>query len=154
MADCFMQMDQISGESADAEYKDAIMVTGWRWGVNWRAEFAATGKSAGKGDVQHFSFSHLIDTASPALMARCVAGKEIPTATLSVRRAGGSAQLFAKIKFEKVRLVNVDVALGNGNDLPEETVTFSFQRVTYEYAAQAGRGGQRGGWVPFNWTAS
>ncbi|WP_334190306.1 Hcp family type VI secretion system effector [Noviherbaspirillum sp.] len=154
MADCFIQFDQISGESEDAEFKGAIMVVGWRWGVNWHAEHGMSGKNIGKGDVRHFSFTHLIDTASPALMARCVLGKEVPSATLSMRRAGGTAQLYAKIQFDRVRLVNVDIELTQQRELPEEVVTFSFQQVRYEYAAQAAQGGGKGGWVPFSWNAS
>lgn len=153
MGDCFIQFDQISGESEDAEYKGAIMVTGWNWGVNWRAEHAMSGKGTGKGDVRGFTFTHVIDTASPALMARCVAGKEIPTATLSMRRAGAPAQLYATIRFERVRLTDIEMVHDVQRELPEEVVTFSFQRVTYEYAAQAAHGGRRGGWVPFNWSA-
>lgn len=153
MGDCFIQFDQISGESEDAEYKGAIIVTGWNWGVNWRAEHGLSGKHAGRGDVRHFAFTHQIDTASPALMARCVTGKEIPTATMLMRRAGGSAQLFAKIRFEKVRLTNVELAHGGGEELPQEAVTFSFEKVTYEYAAQAEKGGRKGGAVLFNWDA-
>lgn len=154
MGDCFIQFDQITGESQDAEYKGAIMVTGWNWGVNWHAEHNLSGKGTGKGDVREFRFSHVIDTASPALMARCVAGKEIPTATLSMRRAGSPAQLFATIKFERVRLTNVEMAHDTQRELPEEMVTFSFQRVTYEYVAQAETGGRKGGWVPFSWSAT
>lgn len=154
MGDCFIQFDQITGESEDAEFKGAIMVTGWNWGVNWHAEHGLSGKHTGKGDVRQFTFTHIIDTASPALMSRCVAGKEIPTATLSMRRAGAPAQLFAKIRFEQVRLVNVEMAHDMKRELPEEAVTFSFQRVTYEYAAQAVQGGRKGGWVPFSWSAN
>jgi type VI secretion system secreted protein Hcp len=154
MGDCFIQFDQITGESEDAEFKGAIMVTGWNWGVNWRAEHGISGKNVGKGDVRHFTFTHVIDTASPALMARCVAGKEIPSATLSMRRAGAPAQLYAKIQFEHVRLVNVEVQQDRSRELPEEVVTFSFQKVMYEYAAQSAQGRRKGGWVPFSWNAS
>lgn len=154
MADCFIQFDQISGESEDAEYKGAIMVTGWNWGVNWRAEQGLSGKGTGRGDVREFRFSHLIDTASPALMARCVGGKEVPSALLSMRRAGAPAQLYATIRFEKVRLTNVELMHDAAREMPEELVTFSFQKVTYEYAAQAATGGRKGGWVPFSWVAA
>ncbi|HZW19942.1 type VI secretion system tube protein Hcp [Noviherbaspirillum sp.] len=153
MGDCFIQFDQITGEAVDADYKGAIMVTGWNWGVNWHAEHNLSGKGTGRGDVREFRFTHLIDTASPALMARCVAGKEIPTAKLSMRRAGGAAQLFATIRFERVRLTNVEMAHDSQRELPEEAVAFTFQRVTYEYAAQASSGGVKGGWVPFSWSA-
>lgn len=154
MGDCFIELDQIHGESEDADYQGAIIVTGWAWGVNWEAQHGLSGKGAGKGDVRAFSFSHVIDTASPALMARCVSGKEIPTGTLSMRRAGGHALLYAKIKFERIRLVNVDLLHNGAHELPEERVTFSFQRVTYEYAAQARHGARKGGWVPFTWDAA
>lgn len=154
MADCFIQFDQINGESEDAEYKGAIMVTGWSWGVNWRAEHGMSGKNTGKGDVRHFTFTHVIDTASPALMARCVIGKEIPNATLFMRRAGGEAQLYAKIQFDRVRLVNVDITHDLQREIPQEVVTFSFQQVKYEYAAQATGGGRKGGWIPFSWIAA
>jgi type VI secretion system secreted protein Hcp len=154
MGDCFIQLDQITGESVDPEFKGAIMVTSWSWGVNWKAEHNLSGKGTGRGDVHEFHFRHLVDTASPALMARCVVGKEIPKATLSMRRAGGQAQLFATMKFEKVRLTNVEMVHGPQAELPEELVAFSFQRVTYEYAAQAMTGGRQGGAVPFIWSAA
>lgn len=154
MADCFIQFDQITGESEDAEYKGAIMVAGWSWGVNWHAEHGTSGKNAGRGDVRHFSFTHIIDTASPALMSRCVMGKEIPSATLLMRRAGAPAQLYARIQFEAVRLVNVSIELALQQEMPHEVVTFSFRQVRYEYVAQAAHGGRKGGWVPFSWNAA
>jgi type VI secretion system secreted protein Hcp len=154
MADCFIKLDQVRGESEDPEYRGAIQVTGWRWGAHWAEQSGMSGTRTGRGSVQAFSFTHLIDTASPSLMLRCVQGAQLPTATLAMRRAGGTALTYLKLVFKKVRIVAVELTQDGSGEVPVETVSFSFESVEYDYVPQGAAGGAGGGASSMNWRAA
>lgn len=152
MEDCFIQFEQVKGESEDSDFKDGILVKEWNWGVNWQSHHAVNNSQKGKGDVRNFCFTHIVDSASPSLMARCINGKEISSAKLSMRKSGGRPFLYIVIKFEAVRLVNVDIVLDKDRLIPEERVAFSFKNVLYEYMTQGSHGGKQSGAIPFSWS--
>lgn len=153
MADCFIKFDQIAGESQDKDHAAAILVDTWTWGGSWVGSHAGKGERGG-GDVRAFTFSHGMDSASPALLMRCLIGKEIPKAKLIMRRAGGPAQTYLEINFSKVRLLSVTLAHDKSHEVPAEQVSFSFDQVEYQYTPQGARGGAGGGASTMTWRAA
>lgn len=153
MSDCFLKLDQIPGESVDAdkELSGAIEVSTWRWGANWSGELRSKGGKTGPGDIRHFTFTHKVDSATTGLMGRCLAGQVVPKAVLTMRRAGGKAQTYLRITFEKVRIVKVDLVHAHSDQLPDEEVTFAFKQVLVRYMPQGAEGADKGGPTTFNW---
>lgn len=150
MADCFIDIEGVKGESEDPDFRNTIQVSGWEWGMSWEPKKGGVSRQ-GSADMRNLVFTHILDTASPALMARCMAGKVIPSATLSMRKAGGKAHKYLVIKLEKVLITDIEVIHDEARTIPEERVRLAFQKVRYEYMAQSERGGAGGGAVSFDW---
>ena len=155
LGDCFLKLDQIPGETQDREFPGAIDVAGWSWGVNWSANRAAIKgpRHGGAADVRAFEFTHELDTASAALLTRCVRGDPIREAVLTMRRAGGTkAQAYLQITFKGVQLMSVSLLHDAENLIPLERVAFAFETVSFDYKMQSQQGGDRTGRHNFSWS--
>lgn len=154
MADCFIQLDQVSGESADHDFKDYIQVESWHWGIEARHTSAwANSPASGKADLTTLTFTHVVDSASPAIFARCATNRPIPNAKLVMRRAGGVAQVYLRIELKTVRIVKASLVHDAQNVLPLESVVLGFQQASYTYVPQSSTGGNRTGEIAFDWRA-
>jgi len=81
MADCFLKIDGIPGESTDEKHKDWIEVLSFSHGVSQMAGGdRSTGGAATEGRCMHqdFSITKTLDKASPPLDLFCCNGKHIP----------------------------------------------------------------------------
>ena len=152
--DCFISLDQVPGEAQDAAFAGAIEVRGWSWGASSKGSQVMAGGPKAMADVRHFTFEHLVDSATAGLWSRCVTNALIPNGQLTQRRAGGpSAQRYLEIRFKQVRIVDVSVAMSDENLIPLEKVTLAFESVTLDYTPQAAQGGSQSGRHSFNWVA-
>lgn len=144
--DAFIHFDQIAGEAEDKEFLESIEVLAWNWGVQWQGDLYSREKSRGVAAVRHFTFQHHVDSATTALLSRCCTGALVPKVRFVMRRAAGSSALrFVEVLFQDVRLV--DVSMGHAaatEGLPVESVTFAFERVSFDYIPQARKGAGRG----------
>ena len=153
-SDCFLSLDQVPGETHDSAFAGHIEVVGWNWGVSSRGDQVMGATPRAAADVRHFTFRHLVDSASAGLWSRCVTNAIIPNGLLTQRRAGGpAAQRFLEIRFKQVRIVDVAVSMSEDNQIPLETVSFAFESVTMDYAPQAAMGGAQSGRHSFTWVA-
>ena len=137
--DCFISLDQVPGEAQDAAFAGAIEVRGWTWGASSKGSQVMAGGPKAMADVRHFTFEHLVDSATAGLWSRCVTNALIPNGLLTLRRAGGpSAQRYLEIRFKQVRIVDVSVAMSDENLIPLEKVTLAFESVTLDYLEEMG----------------
>jgi type VI secretion system secreted protein Hcp len=150
--DMFIKIDGIPGESPDAKHKDEIQVESWSWGVaNTGNMGVGSGGGAGKGTSSDLTFNHYLDKASPILFLSCISGKHIPTAQLTLRKAGEKAQEYFTMKLTDLLVTNVQVG-GNGADLkgPVESVSLNFTKYEVDYKTQDAKGqlgaGAKSGW--------
>lgn len=149
MADCFIKLDQVNGESGDSEFKDHIQVEGWDWSISQHPSGGFDQKSTRRAELSNFVFTHVVDSASPSLWARCARNDLVPTATIVMRRAGGSAQKYVNIKLKGVRILSVSLQHSAAYVIPLERVVLAYEQVEYEYAAQSAKGGDRSGRAVF-----
>jgi type VI secretion system secreted protein Hcp len=148
VADYFLKLDGIQGESSDAKHKDEIELVSFQWGVAQSAGRPGAGGGAGKAQFKSFEFLMRVNKASPQLFLACVTGKHIKEASLSVRKAGKAQLEYLKIKFTDVLVSSFDEAAGT--EPPQETVAFNFGKFQLEYTTQqaAGKPGDsiKAGW--------
>ncbi|BFG76064.1 type VI secretion system tube protein Hcp [Paraburkholderia terrae] len=143
MADIFIKIDGINGESQDATHLDEIEVLSWHWNVAQQSSMhSGSGGGAAKATVSDLHFTHTIDRASPNLASYCFQGKHIPKVLLTMRKAGG-------VPLEYLRLTMYDVIVsyvgsGAGGGLALEHVALSCARMKKEYVVQSATGGSRG----------
>ena len=92
MADYFLQISGIEGESTDAKFKGSLDVLSWSWGeTQSSAPAAGSGAGAGKVQMQDFQFATHVSKASPKLFLACASGQHLKEAKLvGARPARGS----------------------------------------------------------------
>ncbi|WP_028046276.1 type VI secretion system tube protein Hcp [Cellulomonas sp. URHE0023] len=133
----FARIGTISGESQDAEHKDAIDVLSWSWGVSQSGSVGrGGGGGAGKATVHDLVFTHQIDKASPLLMKACATGQHVKDATISVRKAGEDQHDYLVITMTDVLVTSVSMSASVDSDATSESVTLAFGKVDLEYKAQ------------------
>jgi len=143
MADIFIKIDGITGESQDTTHPDEIEVLGWNWKITQQSSMhSGSGRGAAKAAVSDLHFVHRIDRASPNLASYCFRGTHVPKAVLTMRKAGGVPLEYLKITLYDVIVSHVEPAANDGLDL--EHVALSFARIKKEYVVQSATGGSRG----------
>lgn len=138
-SDYFLKLDGVEGESSDEKHRGEIEILSWSWGATQMGTGGhGGGGGAGKANFQDISFTKVIDSTTEPLMLGSLQGRRIPSATLSVRKAGGGQEDYYKITLKDVMISSFAQA-GDGN---QETDTFSlnFTKIEFDYKAQSADG--------------
>ncbi|HEY3194165.1 MAG TPA: type VI secretion system tube protein Hcp [Candidatus Dormibacteraeota bacterium] len=151
--DIFMKIGDIKGESRDKTHPGEIELLSFSWGeTNVGAHSATGGAGAGKVSMQDFHFTATVSKASPKLMLACASGQHIPTAQITLRKAGAEEQ--GGFEFLFFKLSNVIVSSfqtgGNNEVLPVDSASLAFQKIQVEYKEQDFTG-KIGEVVKFGW---
>jgi len=136
MADYYLQITGIAGESKEAKHKDWIDVLSWSFGES-NAGAAAAGGGAGAGKVQmsDFNFMKATSKASPKLFLACAQGQRMKEAKLSAVKAGAMQQEYLSWTFSDV-LISSYQTTGSGGDISMDSVSLAFAKVQVEYKPQ------------------
>jgi len=139
----------VKGESSDKAHPDQIEVLSWRWGVDSPTD-AATGDPTGRRTYATLSVVKRVDRATPVLYQICANNETVTTATLTVRKAGGSPKDYFVLTLGKARVKSIDTRSGDPAhpDHPEhlyDEVEFAFRRVDMMYQQQQADGSLGGG---------
>jgi type VI secretion system secreted protein Hcp len=150
--DIFMVISTIKGESTDSQFPKSIQVGSWNWGMTQSGNtHNNTGSGAGKVSVGDLSFAKAVDSTSPTLAQACCNGTVFDSATLSMRKAGGTKPLpYLVITLKNILIANLQLGTSSSDDQQMETVTLNFGEFTYEYTSQASAGGS-GATVSISW---
>lgn len=141
MADFFLQITGVAGESTDAKHKGWMDVESWSWGET-NAGQAASGGGAGAGRVQmqDLHFSTRVSKASPALFLACASGQHMKEARLAGVHAGAMQQEFLTWTFSDVLVTGYQTGGADDDVVPMDSVSLSFSKVRVEYKAQKADG--------------
>ena len=159
--DCLLKIHGIDGESTQDGHAKWIELISWKWGET-NAGSSAVGAGAGSGKVamKDFVFTVNYGTSSPKLLLACATGQHIPSATLHLRKAGGSQQTYMEWRFTGVMISTYKATMGDltlvdaqtsfGADtiqfrdgdavMPVETISFNFTKIEMEYRSQGSDG--------------
>jgi|SRR6476661_3217735 len=151
--DMFLKLEGIEGESQDDKHTDEIDVLSFSWGVsNAGSSYAMGGSGVGKADFHDVSFAKFTDKSSCDLAMACASGKHIDDAVLILRKAGGEDQLeYLKYTFEDVFITSFQTSGSGGSELPTESFSLSYGKVSIEYQKQKEDGtGEKAG--EMNWS--
>ena len=152
VADYFLKIDGIEGESQDAKHSKEIEIMSWSWGATQSGSFASGGGGgAGKVSMHDFSFQKLIDKASPKLMLACAGGDHIKQATLTCRKAGKDQQEYLVVKFSDILVSSYQTGgHGEGDVRPLDSIALNFAKIEFDYKEQKADG-SLGGSVKTGW---
>jgi type VI secretion system secreted protein Hcp len=153
LGDMFLKVESaihgtIKGEAQDAVHANEIQVVSWSWGMRSQTSLGGAGAS-GRSTLHELNVAKRVDCASTALMSVMRNNELIKKATLTVRKAGGSALEYLTITLENSRITSFDVetgAIGEEADISER-LSLAFQRINIEYVPQGPDGQARGGTV-------
>jgi type VI secretion system secreted protein Hcp len=141
LADSFLFLRGIKGESTDAKHKDEIGVLSFT--QSWTNTTTIGGGGTGAGKVQCGAITVLknIDISSPDLLLHVATGRIIPDARITFRTEG--AQPF---EYYTIRMTNVIVNEVTQSDSPDparivEKVVLNASTYRFEYKAQNATGG-------------
>jgi type VI secretion system secreted protein Hcp len=134
-----MKSGNILGESADAKHKDEIDVLAWSWGASQGTARTKKGVLPA-ACVQDLSFTKFIDKATADLIGAGVTGATIPTAVLTMRKAGGTQLEFLKLEMSNVSVSSFSTGGSGGEDRLTENVTLHFASIKGTYRQQLSDG--------------
>ena len=144
--DMFIKIGDLKGESRDKTHANEIDVLAWSWGLsNSGSAHMGGGAGSGKVNVQDLSFTKYIDASSNALINASCVGTHFPTATLTVRKAGGSPLEYVIITLTEVMVTAVSTGGSGGEDRLTENVTLNFSKFKFSYQPQKADGSKDGG---------
>ena len=140
MADYYLQITGIAGESKEAKHKDWIDVLSWSFGASNPGQVTAGGGAgAGKVQMSDFNFMATTSKASPKLFLACANGQHMKEAKLSAVKAGAMQQEYLSWTFSDV-LISAYQTSGSGGDVSMDSVSLAFSKVKLEYRAQKADG--------------
>ncbi len=148
----FMKVGTIQGDSVDSQHAGEMDVLAWSWGTS-------TGTATTKKGllpptcIQDLAFTKYIDRASPQLILNGVSGAVVPTARLTVRKAGQIPLEFLRLEMTNVSVVAYQTGGSGGEDRLTENVVLHFTSMQGVYVTQ-NPDGSAGAQIPFNVTGS
>ena len=136
MADYFLKIDGIAGESLDARHRDEIEVLAFSWGESHPGTPSpGAAISGGKVMIEPFNFTTLVSSASPKLMLLGANGNSVKNAVFVARRAGATQNEYLKVTMHDVTVAAYHLG-GDDGDVPVEEISLRFSKVTVDYRPQ------------------
>jgi type VI secretion system secreted protein Hcp len=152
--DAFLTIDGVEGESQRTGHEGQIEITSFQFGASNPSSVGhGSGGGTGTVSISSFNITKRTDATSPALFQKCCEGEHYPTAKLTLYKSGGSggALDYLTYEFEEVYVDNISWSGAEGGDpIPFESVSFSFGKVTVNYATQ-NADGTKAGVTPGSW---
>ncbi len=149
--DMFIKIGEIKGESQDQTHRGEIDVLAWSWGESRGTAQTRRGLQP-RACIQDLSFTKYIDAASPHLILNGISGEIIPTAVLTVRKAGSAQFDFLKLTMRNVFVSSYSTGGSGGEDRLTENVVLHFESLEGQYQKQNDKGGPDG--EPIIWLVS
>ena len=153
MYDCFIQIDEIPGESTDEKHATWIEPMSFSFGASQTIAQAvsAGSRAAGRVDLQDFSFMKALDSASTKLFSACCKGTPIKKVTMEVCRADGAKQVFMKVEMSNLYITSYQPSGQAGGQLPTESVTMNFGQIVATYLPSDHNTMEAKGNIPGGW---
>jgi type VI secretion system secreted protein Hcp len=139
--DMFLKLEGIKGEAADDKHKDEIDVLAWSWGASQSGTtHVGGGSGAGKANFQDVSVTKYVDKSSHALLKAVAVGQHIPSALLTIRKAGEKPLEYIKFTMKNCLISSVSTGGSGGEDRLTENISINFGNFQYEYTPQKADG--------------
>lgn len=137
--DMFMKLDGIQGESTDSAHQNEIDVLSFKWiSSQGGSAQVGSGTGAGKAQMSDLVFTKHVDRSSPVLMVKHLSGATIPSAVLTLRKAGGSPLDYAVFTMNNCIVTKIEHGADDRGHT--ENVSVQFSAIQYDYKQQAADG--------------
>lgn len=144
--DAFLKFEKaIPGEATAKGFEGAIEILSFSFGASNSTNVVGGGSGSGKAILHDFSIMKKTDVASCTLFNKCCAGEHFNKATVSFRKAGGEQVVYMTYAFEEVFVTSIQWSgSSGGEDVPTESVSFNYKKVTITYNSQTKTGAAAG----------
>ena len=142
--DAYLKIDGIPGESTAKGNENQIALESFSWGASNPATIspASSGIGTGRVNISSFSIMKRQDSSSPELFEHCCSGEHIKKAWLYIRKQGKEQGVFHELEFDTLVVESVQWSgSSGGDDVPTESVSLAFSKVTFGFAKQKATGG-------------
>lgn len=154
MADIYLQIDGLKGESTDSEHKDWIEVLSFNHSITQPSSASANsagGGTTGRCQHQDYSITKFVDLASPKLYELACSGKHIKSVNIEMLRASGDKRVkYMVVAMEQVVISHV--APAGGQEFPSESISFNYGTIKWTYTQQKRTDGSQGGNAAGGWS--
>jgi type VI secretion system secreted protein Hcp len=137
--DIFLKIADIKGESKDSKHSGEIDLLSWSWGVNGPT-VPDKQKAAQPACAEPLSVTKFVDRATPPLVTSAALNTTIPSATLTVRKAGETPIEFLVLNLAGVTVKSLATGGSTGEDRLTENVSLGFTSATITYTPQKADG--------------
>ena len=143
--DSFLDIKGVEGECTATGFEKKMEVYSFSWGASnpTTVGSGAAGLSGGKVSISSFNVMKKSETASATLFGACCNGQHFDSATLSMRKAGGTSgqQVFLTYEFTDVMIESIQWSgSSGGDDTPTESVSIAFDKCKITYFDQDAKG--------------
>jgi type VI secretion system secreted protein Hcp len=147
MAEMFLKLDGIEGESLDSVHGGEIELALWGWTttntVRWDVN---QGGQSTKVELKDIELEKVCDKATVTLYQCCVTGKHIRHGTITCRKNDGEQKVEYMVLHMKDIMVTKVQFTGDGSSQSlKETVGLSFAEFRMDYKLQNDSGNAAGG---------
>jgi len=140
MANLFLKLTDVEGESLDDTHGGEIELQSWSWGESQTGTMSSGGGGGSpQMHIQDLSVSKYMDKSSTTLGKFCANGKHVDEGILTVRKAGEDPQEFLIITMNDIVISSYQTGSG-GDALPMESLSLNFATVKVEYKPQKADG--------------
>ena len=142
MAEMFLRLDGVKGESLDQTHSDEIELKKWDWTTSNHVKWDLNqGGQSTKVDVKEITIEKICDKAAVILYQCCVTGKHIPTARITCRKNDGDQKVeYLTVDLKDIMVSEVAWNGDGGEQMLPETVKLSFAEFKLNYSVQADAG--------------
>jgi len=137
--DAFLTLEGVSGESQRAGHEGEIELISFSFGASNPSSIGiGSGGGTGKVTLSSFNVMKKTDASSVGMFRASCNGQHFPTAKATLYKSGGDTALqYLLFEFEEVYVDNIQWSGAEGGDnVPMESVSFSFGKVTITYTQQ------------------
>jgi type VI secretion system secreted protein Hcp len=141
--DAFLKIEGVDSEARRKGFEKQIEILSFSLGAsNPTTIGSGGGGGSGKVSISSFNFMKRSDAASPVLFQACCDGTHYAKASVTLHKAGGKEAVdFIKYEFEEVFVESVQWSgSSGGDDVPVESCSFAFGKVTVTYTPQTAAG--------------
>lgn len=141
--------DTIKGDSMLEGFVDKIEVLSYSHNVAMQVTNDVSNKerTSGRPHIGEFTITKYVDSSTASLNDHCCAGKDIPSAIITVGRNSGvddgKTMPFIVYTLSNVIVSSVSVSGGTGGK-PVETISLNFTKIKWELTSQKNDGSKKG----------
>lgn len=137
--DFLLEIEGIKGESASALFPSSTAVLSWSWGLSVTSSPGGGGADVGKVSLRDFSWTQLVDSTAPRLLAWSSQTTIARDVTLhAMRAADGGAFSFFEIAFPDTLLSSLQLGGSSGDPNVVMQLSVAVPSATMRYRASPG----------------